>query len=73
MFAHSEDKMLEAGPTWHGTALGWAEDAGKHVTKVPIVSERFCGVKYSDKTVNISILAYTAVKQSLLKCSIFPY
>ena len=52
--------MLEAGPTWHGTAIGWAKDADKHVSKVPVVSERFCGLKYSDKATDTFMLAYSA-------------
>ena len=31
MFTASEDKMLESGPIWHGTALGWTENVDKHI------------------------------------------
>ena len=58
MFTPPEEKMLESGPTWHGTALGWAKEIDKYISRVPIISERFCGVKYSDKVTNI--LSYTA-------------
>ena len=57
MFTRTEDKMLESGPTWHGTALGWNGNIDNHISKLPVISERFCGVNYSDKQTNI--LAYT--------------
>ena len=57
MFTHVEDKMLESGPTWHGTALGWDENIDKYVSKIPVISERFCGLTYSDNHTNI--IAYT--------------
>ena len=60
IFTPAEDKMLESGPTWHGTALGWAKQSDKFISKVPIISERFCGVKYSDQITHTYILAYTA-------------
>ena len=60
MFTPAEDKVLETGPTWHGTALGWAEDIDKYVSKIPVISERFCGVKYQDNATNTSIVAYSA-------------
>ena len=58
IFTHAEDKMLEGGPTWHGAAVGWRHNFGKHVSKIPIISERFCGVKYTDGHTNI--IAYSA-------------
>ena len=58
MFTRTEDKMLQSGPTWHGSAIGWDESIDKHISKLPVISERFCGVSYSDK--QTSIIAYTA-------------
>lgn len=58
MFTRTEDKMLQSGPTWHGSAIGLDESIDKHISKIPILSERFCGVSYSDK--QTSIIAYTA-------------
>ena len=58
IFTPAEDKMLEGGPTWHGAAIGWHESIAKFITKIPIISERFSGVKYSEGQVNI--LAYSA-------------
>ena len=60
MFTPAEDKALEAGPTWHGTALGWVEEADRYITRIPVISERFCGIKYQDNVTNTFILAYTA-------------
>ena len=58
IFTPAEDKMVESGPTWHGTALGWNQNIDKHISRLPVISERFCGLKYSDNLTNI--LAYTA-------------
>ena len=58
MFTWAEDKMLESGPVWHGTALGWDKSVEKYITRLPLISERFCGVKYNDE--RTQILAYSA-------------
>ena len=58
MFTHAEEKALQSGPVWHGTALDWDKSVDKNITKVPIISERFCGVIYDD--LKTKILAYTA-------------
>ena len=58
MFTHAEDKALQSGPVWHGTALGWDKSVDKNITKLPIISERFCGIIYDD--LGTKILAYTA-------------
>ena len=58
IFTPAEEKMLEGGPTWHGAAIGWHENIEKFVSKIPIISERFSGVKYTDGQTNI--LAYSA-------------
>ena len=50
--------MLESGPVWHGTAIGWDKSINQFITKLPLVSDRFCGVKYDDK--KTQIIAYTA-------------
>ena len=42
------DKILEGGPTWHGALIGWHESIARFITKIPIISERFSGVKYSE-------------------------
>ena len=60
MFLPAEDVVLKRGPTWHGTAIGWHSSANSKVTKLPVVSERFCGVCYCDLDTNTRILAYTA-------------
>ena len=58
MFTCAEDKMLESGPVWHGTAVAWDKSIDKNITQLPTISERFCGVKYEDE--KTKILAYTA-------------
>ena len=40
-----------------GLPLGGLRNIDKYVYKVPVISERFCGVKYSDTQTNI--LSYT--------------
>ena len=58
MFLPAEEKMLKSGPTWHGTAIAWDKCVDKFITKIEVISERFCGVKLSDYQTNI--LSYTA-------------
>ena len=60
MFTPAEDLVLQSGPVWHGTALGWKKSADKLITKLPIISDRFCGVNYVDKGVGIDMIAFTA-------------
>ena len=50
--------MLTPGTAWHGTAIGWPADIDPFVTKLPVVSERFCGIAYSQN--GVRILSYTA-------------
>ena len=50
--------MLEGGPTGHGAAVGWDQNFERNVSKIPIISERFSGVNYSDGQTNI--IAYSA-------------
>ena len=57
MFVSAEDLLLKSGTAWHGTTIGWKEDIDKQITKLPIVSERFCGIHYSSQQNNF--LAYT--------------
>ena len=59
MFEDPEDLALQSGPTWHGTAIGWPLEANNHITKLPIVSTRFCGVSYQDENSSINILSYS--------------
>ena len=59
MFIPVEDLVLQSGPVWHGTALGWKKAIDTHITKLPITSNRFCGVKFVDTLSKVSILAYT--------------
>ena len=58
-FTQPEDKILEAGPVWHGTALGWEKKINDKVTKIPIASNRFCGVKFSDQNTGVKIALYS--------------
>ena len=60
MFLPSEDMLFQTGPVWHGTALGWPSCINNNITKLPIVSERFCGVHYEDIEKNIDIISYCA-------------
>ena len=57
-FLSPEEIILQQGPVWHGTALGWYSSISSNITKFPVISTRFCGVKikYSD----LAIIAYTA-------------
>ena len=59
MFISTEDLLLQSGPVWIGTALGWEKSIEKHISRLPVVSERFCGVKYVDSISKVTILAYS--------------
>ena len=60
MFTATEDLILQSGPVWHGTALGWQKSIEKSITKFDVISDRFCGVRYNDANTNTSVIAYTA-------------
>ena len=60
MFTPIEDLILQSGPVWHGTAIGWNKSLEKSIEKLPTISERFCGVKYVEKHSDTNIIAYTA-------------
>ena len=57
MFTNAEDKLLDTGPTWHGTALGWIKNIGSNITKIPTVDERFCGIKYTDTSSELIVFS----------------
>ena len=50
--------MLTPGTAWQGTTMGWSADIDRFVTRLPVISDRFCGIVYSDK--RICMLSYTA-------------
>ena len=60
MFTPIEDLILQSGPVWHGTAIGWNKSLEKSIEKLPTISERFCGVKYAEIHSDTNIIAYTA-------------
>ena len=41
MFTHSDDLILQYGPVWHGTAIGWHDDMNSFVTQLESNHERF--------------------------------
>ena len=59
MFEHAEDLILKSGATWHGTAIGWKRTIDDHVTKIPVVSDRFCSVKYVNPSSGESVVLYS--------------
>ena len=60
MFTPVEERILNSGPIWHGTALGWDKSIDHYVSKIPVLNERFCGIKYTDSKSGTSIVAFTA-------------
>ena len=60
LFSPIEERLLETGPIWHGSALGWDKIIDSYIYPLQIVNEKFCGVKYVKKEQNISILAFIA-------------
>jgi hypothetical protein len=59
MFTPTEDLLLQPGPVWHGTAIGWPSRIDQHVSRLPVVNERFCGIIYKDAENDTNILAYS--------------
>ena len=59
-FIQPEDKVLETGPIWHGTALGWEKQINDKITKIPLTNERFCGVKFFDHDSGVKIALFSA-------------
>ena len=57
-FLPAEDIILQRGPVWHGTAIGWHSSISSFIKTIPIVSTRFCGIKLEYS--GIDIIAYTA-------------
>ena len=60
MFSDPEDLAMKSGPVWHGTAIGWPVEIDSYITKLPTVSDRFCGVLCQDIASNLNILSYSA-------------
>ena len=48
IFLEPEEIMLNSGPIWHGTSLGWHKSIDLHVTKIQIIGDSFCGIIYND-------------------------
>ena len=60
MFIPVEERALETGAIWHGTALGWDVNFDPDITRLPVLNERFCGVKLNNRHLDLSILTFTA-------------
>ena len=60
MFIPTEDLILRSGPSWHGTAIGWKKSISNNITKFPTISDRFCGVKFEDPSLQSTIITYCA-------------
>ena len=60
MFTPVEDLLLESGAVWHGSAIAWHSSTQQFVSKLEIVNDRFCGIKYEDMKNNTNVLAYSA-------------
>ena len=59
MFLSPEDSLMQGGPTWHGTALGWDINLSPFITRLTSSNERFCGIKYSNNSdIIFAISAY---------------
>ena len=59
MFIPTEDLLLQPGPVWHGTAVGWSMSIDMCVIRLPISSDRYCGIQYKDTKTGVDILAYS--------------
>ena len=58
MFQPAEDCVLTAGTVWHGTAICWHKQFNRFISEIPIISNRFCIVRYEDKDTQLEILSY---------------
>ena len=56
-FTSPEDVLQNSGPVWHGTAIGWHSSISNNVSKLQIISSRFCGINI--KINKKEILAFT--------------
>ena len=57
-FLSAEEIILQRGPVWHGTAIGWHSSFSSFIKTIPVVSTRFCGINLNYNGLNI--IAYTA-------------
>ena len=46
MFIPTEEILMKSGTAWHGTTIAWKSEFDRFITKLPIVSERFCGISF---------------------------
>ena len=61
MYTPIEERLLETGPVWHGSAIGWERTVDSDIFPLPLVNERFCGVKYKIKEQNLTLLENTSL------------
>ena len=53
MFIPPEELLLAPSTSWHGSSIGWSMKIDMFVTKIPVVSERFCGISYTNNDCHI--------------------
>ena len=46
MFIPTEEILMKSGTAWHGTTIAWKSEFDRFITKLPVVSERFCGISF---------------------------
>ena len=52
MFSDPEDLLFASGCVWHGATIGWSLEVDKYVTKLPTISDRFCGISFRNGHTN---------------------
>jgi len=52
MFSDPEDLLFASGCAWHGVTIGWSLEVDKYVTKLPTISDRFCGISFRNGHTN---------------------
>ena len=57
MFIPEEEILHKKGPNWHGTSIAWNLDIAKFIRRLPVTSDRFCGLLYSSE--ECTFLAYS--------------
>ena len=52
MFSDPKDLLFASGCAWHGVTIGWSLEVDKYVTKLPTISDRFCGISFRNGHTN---------------------
>ena len=60
MFMYEEDKLLRAGPIWHGAAIGWHDDVSTKVNVLDSNHERLAAIQLNFSSGTLLLVSYYA-------------